>query len=138
MKIVVDTNVLITYFRKNNVFEKLIKNDYLECYSPEYTLVEINKYKELIMEKAKISEQDFEKKKMDLALGVDFINEADYKKNLKKALKITPDPDDVDFIALALTLKIGVWSNDKYLRKQKIVPVFSTEELLENPQLFLK
>ena len=72
-----------------------------------------------------------------MALGVDFINEEAYKKSLRKALNITPDLHDIDFIALALFLKTGLWTNDKDLKKQKVIPVFSTEDLLENPHLFL-
>ncbi len=137
MKIVVDTNILITYFWKENVFEKLTKNYSIDCFSPEYALVELNKYKDLIMEKANIGEEEFEKKKLNLALSIDFISEEYYKKSLKKALKITSDPNDIDFIALALFLKTSLWSNDKGLKKQKTIPVFSTEDLLENPHLFL-
>ena len=47
-----------------------------------------------------------------------------------EAEEISPDPDDVAYIALALKLKCGIWSQDKALKeKQNKVQVYSTEDL---------
>lgn len=43
----------------------------------------------------------------------------------------SPDPDDKMYFALALKLNIPIWSNDKELKKQKRVKVYTTEELIE-------
>lgn len=137
MKLVIDTNVLMTYFWKDSVFETLIKKYEFTCFSPEYALEELNKYEEIIIKKAKITKKYFKEKKMDLALRINFINEYEYQKSLKKAIKITPDLEDIDFIALSLHLKIGLWSNDKILKEQNTIPIYTTEELLENPHLFI-
>jgi predicted nucleic acid-binding protein len=48
---------------------------------------------------------------------------------MKEALAI-PDPDDIDFTALALKLDCPLWSNDKELKQQTVVKVFSTSELI--------
>ena len=45
------------------------------------------------------------------------------------AEEISPDPKDVDYIALALKLKCGLWSQDKALSGQSRVKVYTTEEL---------
>jgi len=45
------------------------------------------------------------------------------------------DPDDIDFLALALLTNAAIWSNDSHLKKQSLVPVFTTDDIIK---LFLK
>jgi len=45
------------------------------------------------------------------------------------AEKISPDPNDLMYFALALKLKCPIWSNDKELKKQNEVIIYSTEDL---------
>lgn len=42
------------------------------------------------------------------------------------AEKISPDSDDVLYFATALKLDCGIWSNDKELKKQNHVKIYST------------
>ncbi|PIN85274.1 MAG: hypothetical protein COV47_03030 [Candidatus Diapherotrites archaeon CG11_big_fil_rev_8_21_14_0_20_37_9] len=42
--------------------------------------------------------------------------------------KISPDPKDVPYFALALKLRCPIWTNDKLLKKQKKVKIISTSE----------
>ena len=37
----------------------------------------------------------------------------EFSRYLDEAEKISPDPDDIIYFALALKLKCGLWSNDK-------------------------
>jgi len=43
MRLVVDSNVLFTFFWKNFVFRNILDKS-VELFSPEYALEEINKY----------------------------------------------------------------------------------------------
>ena len=47
------------------------------------------------------------------------------------AEKISPDPKDAAYIALALKFSCGVWSNDKKLKEQNKVKVYSTGEIMK-------
>lgn len=67
MNIVVDTNVLITFFWKHSVFQKILAKGYFTLYAPEYALEEINKYQRHILEKTQITIDEFNKKKRELA-----------------------------------------------------------------------
>ncbi len=49
---------------------------------------------------------------------------------VQKAIEISPDRKDADYIALALKLKCPLWSNDKKLKDQEEVRVYSTKELI--------
>jgi len=55
---------------------------------------------------------------------------------LKGALSVSPDPGDIDFLALAMRLDAVLWSNDRMLKGQKRVVVVPTLELVEMPEFF--
>lgn len=49
---------------------------------------------------------------------------------LPKAEKISPDPKDTIYFALALKMNCAIWSNDKKLKEQGHVRILSTAELI--------
>ncbi|MBS3132383.1 hypothetical protein J4212_08175 [Candidatus Woesearchaeota archaeon] len=53
----------------------------------------------------------------------------DYSNLISEAGNFSPDEKDVMYLALALKLKCAVWSNDKRLKQQDRVKVYSTEDL---------
>ena len=134
MEFVVDTNILFTYFWKQSFTKKILMNQKLRLFSPEFSLEEINNYKSEIIKKTNITEKEFNNIRMDLAIAVEFIPITEYKEFLKQALKTTPDKNDIDFIALALKLKLPIWSNDSLLKNQDKVKIFSTSDLMSYPK----
>ena len=62
---------------------------------------------------------------------IDFVSEEEYCEFLKKAEDVSPDPEDIAFFALALKFSCPIWSNDKRLKQQDKVLVFSTNEITE-------
>ena len=54
MKLVVDSNVLFTFFWKGSVFKNFLDTP-IQLFSPEYALEEINKYSLEIMKKTSLS-----------------------------------------------------------------------------------
>ena len=48
---------------------------------------------------------------------------------IDEAEKLTPDPDDMAYFALALKLNCAVWSNDKKLKEQDKIKIYNTHEL---------
>ena len=130
MKLVVDTNILFSYFWKNSFTKSLIMSDKLELFAPDYALEEINKYKKEIIKKTGISEREFSLLRVDIAISVNFVPIQEYKNFLKKASEISPDKNDIDFFALALKLKLPIWSNDVLLNSQSEVKVYTTKEVV--------
>ena len=49
----------------------------------------------------------------------------------EKAEDICPDPKDIVYFALALYLKCGIWSNEKRLKKQNVVKVYATHDIMK-------
>lgn len=103
----------------------------LKLFSPEFALEEINSKSKEIIQKTRITLDEFKELRFNLALAVEFTDIKEYEKHIKTALQISPDPNDVDFFALALEKKLPIWSNDAYLKKQKMINVFSTNDLLD-------
>ena len=131
MELVIDTNILYSYFWKQSFTRKVLLSQKIRLVAPEFALEEINKYQQDIMDKTKITLQDFKLMRKDLALAVEFIPLEEYSDFLKKALHFSPDPNDVDFFALALKHDLAIWSNDISLKKQEKVAVFSTHDLFD-------
>ena len=134
MELIVDTNILYTYFWKNSFARRFLMRMSLELYSPEFALEEINAHKSDILNKTGISEEEFKKLKEDLAIAVEFIPLEEYAEFLKTASGFSPDSADIDFLALAVKLKLPLWSNEPLLKKQNKVEVFSTSDLLNKPE----
>lgn len=130
MEFVVDTNVLFTFFWKASSTGRLLVKQEFDFFSPELALEEINEHRDEILRKTGISSKQFKELRKDLAIFIEFIPLEEYSLFLQKALVI-PDKDDIDFLALALKLDCPVWSNDKDLKQQSLVKVFSTKELIE-------
>ena len=83
------------------------------------------------MSKAKINIGVFGMLERVIAWEIEFIPVVEYKEFLKEAELICPDPDDVEYFALALKLNCPIWSNDKALKEQSVIKVLSTSELIE-------
>ena len=47
------------------------------------------------------------------------------------AERISPDPKDTSYFALALKLNCPIWSNDKKLKEQNKIKIYSTEEIVK-------
>jgi len=131
MRVVADANVLFSFFKKDSATRAILTFPTLSCSSPAFAISELAKYKETIILKAKISESGFGLSLSALGDIVDFIPLKEFTDFIPEAVKISPDPADVQYIALSLMLECPLWSNDKKLRDQKEVAVLSTSELLK-------
>ena len=132
MKLVVDTNVLFTFFCMNSFTKGLIVAKDFEFSAPEFALEEINKYTDEILEKTGISLEKFKELRRELAISVEFIPLEEYRQFMPEAISLMPmHTNDIDFLALALKLGLSIWSNDPHFKKQSKVKVFNTSELLK-------
>ncbi len=132
MKLVVDTNVLFSFFKKESKTRKLILNiEVLELVTPSFCIDELNEHKELICEKSRLSDSEFEEVFDDLLVFVKVFSLSEYKEFLPDAKTVSPDPDDIDLFALALKLDCPIWAQEKAFKRQSAIKVFSTSDLIE-------
>jgi len=132
LDVVVDSNILFSYFWKNSITKKIIDLDIFNLYSPDFALTEINKYKSDIIKKTKISSSEFNLVLDELKSKIKFVSVLKYFSEFKKIdLNKKPDVNDVDFFACSLYLNAVIWSNDVILKNQSLCVVFNTKDILE-------
>lgn len=132
MNIVVDANIIFSSLIKEGKTQEIMVNLSLSLYAPEFILEEIEKHKAMILAKTSRSEEQLNNIINLIKRIITIVPKERLEEFMKQAKQISPDPDDVAYIALALKLKCPIWSNDKSLKqKQNVVKVYSTDELSE-------
>ena len=129
MDLVIDSNILFAALLKDSGTSDILFKHKL--YAPEFIFEEFKKYKEYLKEKTHRSEEEFNELFDIFERTLIFIPKEEIDAFIEKAEKISPDPKDVPYFALALKLRCSLWSNDKALKeKQDAVQVYSTQELI--------
>jgi predicted nucleic acid-binding protein len=131
MILVVDTNVVVAAAIKPTITQALIFRDTFTLYSPEFVKDEIKKHKNEIMKKSGLSEDAFETIISLPYSEIKIVPGNEYAYLKEDILKFSPDKKDWPFLALAKHLDAALWSNDSALKRQNIVKVITTTELLE-------
>jgi len=133
MEIIVDANIFIAALLKNGATRKLLLNDELALYAPEYVIEDIFNHIQECEKKSHLPRSSLEElvKILIIESKMIIIPKDELRQYIKKADQITPDPDDVMYFTAALKQNIGIWSNDKALQQQKIVKVYSTNDLIK-------
>lgn len=134
MELVVNTNRIIAALIKDSESRKIIYSAKFSLYTTAFSIKEVEKYKEYILKKAKISENEFNQIMEIILSKIAVYGEYDIsKKSMKKAITAMKeiDPDDVPLLALAIELKKDIWSDDKHFQKQKTAKVWKTKDLVK-------
>ena len=131
MNIIVDANILFSTLIKEGKSAEILINPLFNLYTPEFVLEEISKHKEEILNKTHRNEEEFEEILDVLNELIIIIPESDFNDKIKEAKKFSPDPDDVDYFALALKLNCPIWSEDKKLKEQDNIKIYSTSDLIK-------
>jgi predicted nucleic acid-binding protein len=127
MKLVVDTNIIFSLFKSDSFTRRLIKENNLQLFAPEEIIEELRKYSDEICRKAKIEKKKFLEDIILLNKIIEFKKPSE--SSLEFAKGLISDKADEVFLALAIELKIPIWSNDYHLKEQISIKVFTTPEL---------
>jgi predicted nucleic acid-binding protein len=139
VKLVVDTNILFSFFKKESTTRTLILNDSLILISPEIALKELTKYTKELTRKSDINTEEFDEMILQLQRHITFKPVSHYQKSLRTALQLAQQfsqkdveefLDDVDFFALATKEKCSIWSKDTLFKKQSSIRIFTTKEII--------
>ncbi len=134
MKLIIDTNILISSLLKDSTTREILLNESLNFYLPEIVLSEVNKYLPYIIQKSELSEEEIKKLLNTLLENLILVPIDEYEKKMDEGMKIIGNIDekDIQFIALALSIENdGIWSNDKHFEKQKKIKVFKAVDILK-------
>ena len=131
MKLVLDNNIFFSLMKPDSANSYLFFSLRVKFSAPEFIKSELNEHKEECLLKSKLSEREFEIRYAEVEENVKFFESSKYEDFLKKSLTALSDTDDADFLALALDIKAAIWSNDPHLKRQSLVRVYSTAELID-------
>jgi predicted nucleic acid-binding protein len=131
VKYVLDVNVLLSSLIKDSVTREIILESGLDFYFPEISYIKIIEYKNYIMKKASLNDKEFFVLLTKVMSHINFIKREDLMPYWDMAFDIMKN-DEEDAIVLAAALALGknsiILSNDKHLKKQKVVRVITTKE----------
>lgn len=133
MQLVVDANILLAAFLKEAITRELLLDSRLDLVAPEHLLSETLRHLRTsasIRKRIGLSFQEIESLFLLLTQRIRVFPETSYQSVMAKALAMAPHRQDAPYLALALTLRVAVWSNDKGMKKQTTITVYSTSELL--------
>jgi len=130
MQLIVDTNILISFFRDNPVRFIILNSKLLnlELFVPEYAIDELNKNKSDILKYGKINSEQFNNMLSELFKFIRIIPKEPFKEQELRAKELIHDKD-TPFFALALFFNCAIWSNEPAFKQQSSVEVFNTEDL---------
>jgi len=126
MELIIDANILMSALVLTNGFTyDLIFREDLKLFAPEYLLEEFEEHKDEIVEKSGLTEEELDLFLSLISARINFIEKQEFEGFIKKAEEVTPDLDDTEYIALALKQNCPIWSNDKKLKGQENVKIYS-------------
>ena len=130
MDLVIDANVVVSALLadKGGTRSLMLSSD-LRLFAPDFLLCELEEHKDEILEKSGISLEEFGLALSIVSSRIKFVPLQEFEQSLSEASQICPDPDDTEYLALALARKIHLWSDDRRLKRQARVLVYSTREL---------
>ena len=133
MKLVVDANILISGLLKNGITRELMLNRDINLYTSEFIFEELFNHITEISKKAGMNKNEFNEMAEILIAESDLkiITKDEVRSYTDLANSISPDIDDALYFATALKLNCAIWSNDKQLKNQKHVKVYSTHDLIK-------
>ena len=131
MDLVVDANEIFAALIKESKTHELIFDERLHLFTTEFFFAEFKEHSEEIQEKTDKTDEELNHLLDVLKKKIKLIPMEELLPYVDEAEEISPDPDDVAYIALALKLKCSIWSQDRKLKeKQSKVQVYSTEDLM--------
>lgn len=132
MKLVVDTNVLLSALIADSVTRTLLGAIEDTLVAPVELKRELSQHSELVLEKSGLSEPEIEELTSRLFDHLEFVPDSELEAYRAEAVDelADVDPDDVIFLAAALAVDGGIWTDDRHLRNQDLVPVVTTGDVV--------
>lgn len=133
MELIVDASILFSFFKPDSDRRELLEALFIKgvrLIVPEYGLDEIFSLKEKICKYCGITEGDFSFSFILLLEVLEVIPEEEYKNFLPSGKVLLPKhPKDAPYFALALSLNIPIWSDEKRFKTQSKIKVLNSEEI---------
>ena len=131
MQLVVDTNILVPFFRDNPIRFIILNSKLLnlELFTPEYAIGELKNNESDVMKYGKINSEQFNNMLSSLVKFIRIIPKESFKKQESQAKELIHEKD-TPFFALAIKLNCPIWSNEPAFKSQNEIKIFNTRELM--------
>ncbi len=133
MFLIIDTNVLFSFFRKSKVLElvRKLRSSGYKLITPDFMYSELLKLEGQILKYSGISTEEFDILLIGLKQVVKSIPKSEYSDFLQEANQISPDKKDAPLFALALSVQGSIWSREPKLKRQKTIRLLSDEDIIK-------
>ncbi|MFC1775086.1 PIN domain-containing protein [Nanoarchaeota archaeon] len=134
MNIVIDVNIILSALLRDSLTREILLTSEFDFYFPEPSLQKIRKYQDYILKKSRVSEKEYRTVLTALLIRIKIVSTEEIIENFGLAKQIMEeiDPEDVTFIATALSMNNSViWSDDKDFDKQDTVIILKTHQMKE-------
>ena len=132
MRLVLDTNVVLKALIKDSVVRGILLQSAHEFIVPEYAIEETKKHLDVVASKSGLTEKEIGSILDTLLAKVEVIPAAKVASKMKdaEAVMSSIDVGDIPFVAACLSASCdGIWSDDKDLKRQHKVRVWTTKEV---------
>ena len=129
--LVVDTNQIIAILIKQGKPLNILLIQELELVAPILLFDELQRNIRIIHKKSSLEQEEIERFIQILKKRIKIIPEKKFLKFRKEAKQICPDKKDIEYFALAIYMNCPIWSNDKKLKNQNKIKIYSTHELID-------
>ncbi len=106
----------------------------LELFAPEVILDEFEEHRRELARRIGLGSEEAQALLERLRLHLPVVPSGDLSEKLADARELMRDidPEDALYVAAALSVECdGIWSDDPHLKRQHVVPCFTTRELVE-------
>jgi len=130
MQLVIDTNILISFFKDNPVRLIIINSDFLglKLFSLEYVIDELKKNESDVSKYSKINSMQFNEILSELVKLIKIIPKESFNQFESQAKQLIHSKD-IPIFALALKLGCVIWSNEPGFKCQSKIEIFNTDDL---------
>ncbi len=127
-----DTTIIVSWLlNPDRLTGKIVRSHELELFTPYKAVSELWKHqKDWILRRP-----TFDLRRFSDGIGyyVEIVIMEQSSEEMREARTILDriDPDDSEFLALALKLNAAIWSHDKHFLEQKRVEIFTSRDILQ-------
>jgi predicted nucleic acid-binding protein len=134
MRLVVDANVVMSALIRDGVTRELVVTLDPDLLTPEIIHDEIDAYEDSIVKKSGMAPRDVQQFLELLFEHIETVPVRKFHEHIEQAEAAIgeTDPDDVLYVACALGCDAGIWTDDTDFDDQDLVPVFSSQEIVES------
>lgn len=132
-RLVVDANIVIAAFLRDSTVRRLLSLSFLDLMAPEFLNEEVGRYLPELTRRARLGRASAKEVLNRIEELVTWIPRDSTLTEWNRAVAAMTeiDSNDIPYVAAALAIPCdGVWSDDPDMKKQAIVPCWTTKELV--------